>query len=79
MAVRYLTFLLFYEPEITVYMLLSYNIPYRILLHAEFPLMAQFLLQLMMTQYGSVEFRLDYRVNAMVWKYLENTDFFKDL
>lgn len=56
MLVSYLQFVLYYEPDITIYLFLYYNLPFRFLLYLDFPEVGQFLLQISCK--GSVHYRI---------------------
>ncbi|CAD8075472.1 unnamed protein product [Paramecium sonneborni] len=76
--VQYLSFLLYQEPEISIFFLIFYNIPYRLMLFLDIPEISQFFSQLInfvQTPYNKV----NRDSNRLIWKYFQISDFFSDL
>ncbi|CAD8164641.1 unnamed protein product [Paramecium pentaurelia] len=76
--VQYLSFLLYQEPEISIFFLIFYNIPYRLMLFLDIPEISQFFTQLMnflQTPYNKIHIES----TKLIWKYFEVSNFFADL
>ncbi|CAD8176607.1 unnamed protein product [Paramecium octaurelia] len=76
--VQYLSFLLYQDPEMSIFFLIFYNIPYRLMLFLDIPEISQFFTQLMnfiQTPYNKVHIQS----SQLIWKYFELSNFFFDL
>ncbi|CAD8103370.1 unnamed protein product [Paramecium primaurelia] len=76
--VQYLTFLLYFEPEISTFYLISYHLPFRLMLFLDIPEISQYFTQIMsfiQTPYH----KFSHQQSKLLWKYFELTNFFQDL
>ncbi|CAD8149403.1 unnamed protein product [Paramecium octaurelia] len=76
--VQYLTFLLYQEPEISTFYLISYHLPFRLMLFLDIPEISQYFTQFMsfiQTPYH----KFIPQSTKLLWKYFELTNFFSDL
>ncbi|CAD8066216.1 unnamed protein product [Paramecium sonneborni] len=76
--VQYLTFLLYSEPQISTFYLISYHLPFRLMLFLDIPEISQYFTQFM-SFIQSPYYKFDSQQTILLWKYFELTNFFSDL